>query len=236
MTVYKKQLTKIYKPLNRSEQENLFTQIKNGNLKAREELITSCLPLVVKIAEKFHFNNKHIDIDDMIQEGNLALIRAVDNWDYNKSVISTVVTHYVKNSLLDMITDAKYNIQSPYSMSRTAAYELRKVENNPNIKIKPKRLQRLLNCKVKRVCLSSADVEEARAYNGEKCIVDIYYLSNTYLDGIEKKIFNLYIGEATGTRMKLNDICKNLNMSMQDVKCTINRCKRKLNKVAKQYA
>lgn len=233
MKLYSKQLTKIYKPLNRQDQERLFEMIKNGSESARQAVITSCLPLVVKIAEKFHVNNKHIDIEDMIQEGNLALIKAVDNWDYNRSVISTVVTHYVNNSLTDMITDAKYNIQGPYSMSRTAAYELRKVENNPNIKIKPKRLQKLMSCKVSRVPFEIVDQAiSTNDLDQNQCIADLYELVDIYLDDIDKTIFNLYIG-SNGPRMKLNDICKKLNMTMQDVKCTINKCKRKLNKVAR---
>ena len=63
----------------------------------------------------------------MIQEGNIALINAVEKWDVSKANITTVATWYVRNSLVDMITDAKYNIKQPYSLSRRAAEELRRI-------------------------------------------------------------------------------------------------------------
>ena len=82
--------------------------------------------LVINIANKFRYNNKHIDLEDMIQEGNIALIQAVDKWDAYQSAITTVATWYVRNALINMITDAKYNIKYPYAMSRRAAEQLRK--------------------------------------------------------------------------------------------------------------
>ena len=116
--IYQKKLSQLHKPLNRKEQIDLFNKIKTGDVNARDTVIYSCLPLVINIAKKFRINNKHIDLEDMIQEGNIALMRAVDKWDINKGSITTVATWYIRNSLVDMITDARYNIQHPYTLSR----------------------------------------------------------------------------------------------------------------------
>ena len=119
--IYKKDITRKHKLLTNQEQVDLYKKMKDGDGEAKEALIYSCLPLVIDIANKFRINNKHIDLEDMIQEGNIALINAVEKWDVSKANITTVATWYVRNSLVDMITDAKYNIKQPYSLSRRAA-------------------------------------------------------------------------------------------------------------------
>ena len=111
-------------PLNRQEQVELHSRMKNGDADAKDTIVSSCLPLVISIAKKFRYNNKHVDIEDMIQEGNMALIKAVENWDVQKGSITTVATWYIRNRLVDVINDAKYNIQYPYSLSRRAAEQL----------------------------------------------------------------------------------------------------------------
>ena len=76
--IYKKKLSQVHKPLNKKEQTDLYKKIKDGDLNAKNTVIHSCLPLVINIAKKFRINNKHVDLDDMVQEGNIALMRAVD--------------------------------------------------------------------------------------------------------------------------------------------------------------
>lgn len=236
MSVYKQQVTKGYKSLTKSEQQNLFNAMRNGSKIARDTIISSCLPLVMNLADKFHINNKHIDIDDMIQEGNVALIKAVDNWDINKASITTVATYYIKNSLIDMISDSKYNIRHPYSMSRSAAQDLRKLEADPTRYIKQKRLIKLMSCRSQRVPIEYAQYIAAQEVDDikEPCVIDLYEFCNQYLDGLDYKIFSMYIG-VEGKRYKINQICDNLNMTQQDVKSIINKCKRRLARIA-QYA
>ena len=80
----------------------------------------------------------------------MALIRAVDKWDIERGNITTVATFYIRNALNDMINDARYKVISPYTLSRTAAEDLRKlksVDSNDayeiatRIKMKPKRVE-----------------------------------------------------------------------------------------------
>lgn len=240
MDQYKRDITKLFHKMNRQDQSNLHKMIMNGDRYARDIIIQNCLPLVVKIAEKYHTNNKHIDIEDLIQEGNIALIRAVDNWDIEKGNISTVATWYIRNALNDMIHDARYKVISPYTLSRKAAEDLRKVNkvqsNDINeistlVHMKPKRVARLINSKANRVDIDYVkDLYEEDTHSYKKCIVDLYELSDIHLSGIDKKIFMLYIG-SNGKRMKIRDICKSFNMIEQDVRSIINRCKTKLRKI-----
>jgi RNA polymerase sigma factor (sigma-70 family) len=150
---YKKDFSKHHSPLTRKEQIILYNKIQNGDTDARDKVIYSCLPLVIGIAKKFRSNNKHIDLDDMVQEGNIALMKAVDKWDVSKGTITTVATWYVRTALIDMITDAKYTIKQPYSLSRRAAEELRRIKNvdsndinyiSQQTGLTPKRVRKLL--------------------------------------------------------------------------------------------
>jgi len=152
--LYKQDFSRYHRPLSKEEQRSLYHKMQEGDAEARETIICSCLPLVIDIAKKFRCNNKHIDLEDMIQEGNVALMKAVDKWDISKGTITTVATWYVRSTLVDMITDAKYNIKQPYSLSRRAAEELRRIKNidsndveyiSNQTGLKPKRIKKLLS-------------------------------------------------------------------------------------------
>ena len=129
-TQYKDDVRSVYSPMTKADQAVLHAAIQEGDQDARNQVIHSCLPLVYDLAKKFHNNNKHIDLEDMIQHGNMALIRAVDNWDFSKASITTVATYYVRNALIDMIKDSRYSIKSKYDMTRQAAEDINKIKNS----------------------------------------------------------------------------------------------------------
>ena len=128
MIEYNKDMTRLHSKISKKEQKVLWDKIQQGDKDARNQVIYSCLPMVVDIAKKFRLNNKHVDLEDFVQEGNIALMSAVDNWDVNRASITTVATWYIRNSLIDMIHDAKYKIKNPLSMSRRASEELSKIK------------------------------------------------------------------------------------------------------------
>ena len=128
--MYQEDVRKCYNPLSPSEQLVMYSKLRSGDGQAREDIICSCLPLVMDLARKFRYNNKHIDLEDMIQEGNMAIMKAIDNWDIKKGNLTTLVTWCVRSALVDLINDAKYNIKHGYSLSRRAAIELRKVKKS----------------------------------------------------------------------------------------------------------
>ena len=172
----------------------------------------------------------------------MALIRAVDKWDIERCNITTVATFYIRNALNDMINDARYKVISPYTLSRTAAEDLRKLKNVDSndayeiatrIKMKPKRVKRLLNSKAGRLDFDSVkdNIHDQLQEEPRKCISDLYELCENHLEGIDKQVFGLYIG-MHGHRMRIKQICTNLNMIEQDVRSIINRCKTMLKGIA----
>ena len=57
---YQNDVENLYQTLTKPEQKELHDKIKGGDTNARDRVIHSCLPLVIDIAKKFRFNNKHI--------------------------------------------------------------------------------------------------------------------------------------------------------------------------------
>lgn len=72
------------KVLTTEEMNELFKKVKNGDIKAREELVNGNLKLVLSILKKF---SKHIDnMDDLFQIGCIGLLKAIDNFDLSYGV------------------------------------------------------------------------------------------------------------------------------------------------------
>lgn len=68
-------------PLSAERELELAVRIKAGDPAAREELVLANLPLVRNIASAFRGRNRVIDLNDLIQEGNLGLLRAASDFD-----------------------------------------------------------------------------------------------------------------------------------------------------------
>src|SRR5690606_6694583 len=69
-------------PLTREEERELALRCQAGDPRAREELITRNLPFVVAVAKRYL--GRGARLDDLVQEGNLGLLRAVEKFDTKK--------------------------------------------------------------------------------------------------------------------------------------------------------
>jgi RNA polymerase primary sigma factor len=68
-----------YRPLTREEEVRLARQVSQGNRKAKDTLATSNLALVVAVAKKYL--DRGARVEDLIQEGNIGLLRAIEHYD-----------------------------------------------------------------------------------------------------------------------------------------------------------
>ena len=71
-----------YPLLSKEEGLSLVHQVKQKDASAKEKLINSNLRLVVSIAKEFR--NRGVEFPDLIQEGNIGLIKATDKFDIEK--------------------------------------------------------------------------------------------------------------------------------------------------------
>ena len=99
--------------LTAQEEQMLGQRMKEGDKTAREVLITSNLRLVVSIAKKYISKTK-IPFLDLIQEGNIGLVTAVDKWDYSLGYrFSTYATWWIKQAISKIVVEQSRLIRVP---------------------------------------------------------------------------------------------------------------------------
>ena len=115
--VYLKEIGKV--PLLTPEEEiELAIRIADDDKKAKQRLAEANLRLVVSIAKRYVGRGMHFL--DLIQEGNLGLIKAVDKFDYTKGFkFSTYATWWIRQAITRAIADQARTIRIPVHMVET---------------------------------------------------------------------------------------------------------------------
>lgn len=106
-------------PLLSYEEEIEYAQrVLNGDEEAKQKLIESNLRLVVSIAKKH--TNRGLKMLDLIQEGNMGLMKAVEKFEYEKGFkFSTYATWWIRQAITRAIADQGRTIRIPVHMIET---------------------------------------------------------------------------------------------------------------------
>ena len=154
--MYMKQIGSI--PLLTAEEEYACAvQAAAGSESAKQQLIEANLRLVVSIAKRYQ--NRGLPFPDLIQEGNIGLMKAVEKYDYSKGYrFSTLATWWIRQSITRAIADNSRSIRLPVHVVESinkinkAMQELRmRLDREPTIEeianevgIPPKKVQELM--------------------------------------------------------------------------------------------
>ncbi len=115
--MYLKEIGKI-DLLSAEEEKDLSKRMKEGDDEARKRLIEANLRLVISIAKKY--TNRGMHFLDLVQEGNLGLIKAVEKFDPDRNFkFSTYATWWIRQAITRSIADQARTIRIPVHMVET---------------------------------------------------------------------------------------------------------------------
>lgn len=104
-----------YKVFNSKEQIELIKKYRQGDKKAFDTLIKSNLRFVVSIAKEY--DNKHFDIQDLINEGNIGLMKAIDKFDPDKNIkFISYAVWWIRQSIMKFMCDNKNTVRRPLNI------------------------------------------------------------------------------------------------------------------------
>ena len=130
MKMYLKEIEE-YKMLTPNEEIELAKEIDDSIPEAKEKFINANYRLVVSIAKKYRKEN--VDMLDLIQAGNIGLIKAVEKYDYKKGFkFSTYATWWIKQSITRYIDDCENTIRIPVHLHQRINFIKRKKQELSN--------------------------------------------------------------------------------------------------------
>jgi RNA polymerase primary sigma factor len=112
-----------FPPLSREEEHELALRVKKGETAARDLLVRHNLPFVVSISRKYL--GRGARLDDLIQEGNIGLLKAVEHFDPHKGTrFSTYAIWWIRAYIQKYLKDARSSVRGGDSEGRVYQRDL----------------------------------------------------------------------------------------------------------------
>jgi len=115
LTLYMREVGRV-KLLTAAQEIHLAHQIERGDLGAKEHMIEANLRLVISLARGYE--GRGLALGDLVQEGSIGLIRAVEKFDYRRGCrFSTYATWWIRQSIVRAIANKGATIRVPVNVS-----------------------------------------------------------------------------------------------------------------------
>lgn len=122
---------KRYPLLSEAEEFDLAEKAKKGDKIAKDKLLTSNMRFVIKVAAQYR--NRGLDFEDLISEGYLGLIRAVEHFDAKKGYhFISYAVWWIRQGILKAISEFANPIRLPVNKV-ASVYEIKKVQSQINL-------------------------------------------------------------------------------------------------------
>lgn len=203
INIYYREISK-YHTLTPEEEQELLARVKQGNGQARKTLIESNLRLVANIARQYRRPN--VELVDLIQEGNIGLIEAVDKFDHDMGYrFATFAVWNIRKAIQEFIGEDN-KIESLDSLIQDVEEDLflsDTIEDTETILGGP-------SCE--NIAIQLEQIEERqRVFERLETIPER-----------EKEVLMMLYGFKTGKAMSLQDIANLLGLSHERVRCIRN--------------
>lgn len=109
-----------FKLLTAQQERALAIQMEAGDKQAKEQLILANLRLVIHIARRYIKSCQSLTLEDLVQEGNLGLIKAIEKYDYKTGFkLSTYATWWIRQTISRAVADKDRTIRLPVHITET---------------------------------------------------------------------------------------------------------------------
>lgn len=242
--------------LSQEEEKSLAIKSKNGDNDAYHKLVKHNLRLVVSIAKRYI--NQNVELMDMIEDGNIGLMKAVENFDYTKGYkLSTYATpwikHYIKIGTSKMYSDYKIpvGVYSKIMQAKVNLSQQEAAQDNSNdlinedyeeyreiLERKFISMQSTIIGKKSGVCFEPFVKDENSEYEDSvinsidaKQIIKMIFVDNVLnLSEKKLKILKYRFGVETGVMMRQEDVAQICGVSHQLVSEIERNFKQRINR------